>query len=459
MAERGIDYTSPSPLPCDGVPGGSYYIRLPGASPATIEEEVHPAAAAPPTPTAYTPLVKPAPQTAGGRLANVAGSMCGISWATPMAAIPPLFFPKQPAWVADDADIAACEKLQSYVLSKSRPSSDAAHPHYQQQQQQQQPQAWPGRCSSQRRSTSEPLLSNPSFFAAGQQQQQQQGGDQPREEFFSGNVDGDIDTASCVSDDDFGCESCHSVADSDEDLRSVSGDWCNASFSSAPNEDDDDGDASRSESGGDAPFLSAPSTACLLTKTAEDELLHPLETALQNNQAIPSSFHAADPHTAAVAWFDASIASALPKESVKHSAMLACSDQTPPGMERELHKIAVLKLKTGPSLVAVDETAEETYGAEWAEEKNAKAWVSFAQAFAMAVHLAVLRAAAGGAAGFKTVVSAFLLHAAFPAPPAEIPQAADEHILSALSDIEASDAAVCSSFVPCTLLVACRGYP
>eukprot|EP01059_Diplonema_ambulator_P000518 TRINITY_DN10424_c0_g1_i1.p1 TRINITY_DN10424_c0_g1~~TRINITY_DN10424_c0_g1_i1.p1 ORF type:complete len:563 (+),score=130.91 TRINITY_DN10424_c0_g1_i1:47-1735(+) len=180
-----------------------------------------------------------------------------------------------------------------------------------------------------------------------------------------------------------------------------------------------------------------------LSKFEETELLYPLENALVHNQPVPLAFTEADRRIAAVAWMGASITTVLPEEAVKRGAELACSAQTPDGMEQELGKMVMNKLKHGPGLIECDMDAydQDTEAEEWADEQNAKAWVRYAQTFAMSVHLVVQSAMP--TESLLSTIPSFFRHVTEKG--SQLPKAAQNHILTAVNAIETSVSALCKT--------------
>ena len=187
-----------------------------------------------------------------------------------------------------------------------------------------------------------------------------------------------------------------------------------------------------------ASHYSTASTA-FLSRKSEHELLHPLETLLheqtrgKRESSIPREFNTADARTAAMAWMGANIAPSLGEDALRRGAELACSEQLPQGMQVELGKMLVDKLNTGPSLVREWVESQDTTlideAEAYAEEQNTRAWVRYAQTFAMSVHLAVQSAMPK-----ETLASAaenFFTHAT--SASSQLPQAAQNHVLAALN--------------------------
>eukprot|EP01064_Diplonema_japonicum_P030976 TRINITY_DN5402_c0_g1_i1.p1 TRINITY_DN5402_c0_g1~~TRINITY_DN5402_c0_g1_i1.p1 ORF type:complete len:552 (+),score=120.19 TRINITY_DN5402_c0_g1_i1:62-1717(+) len=181
-----------------------------------------------------------------------------------------------------------------------------------------------------------------------------------------------------------------------------------------------------------------------LSKNEETELLYPLENALVHNRPVPEAFTDIDVHTAAVAWMGASVTTVLPEEAVKRGAELACSEKTPEGMEQELGKMVMNKLKHGPGLIDCFGDCyydQETEAEEWADEQNAKAWVKYAQTFAMSVHLVVQTAMP--TESLISTIPSFFKHVTETG--SQLPKAAQNHILTAVKAIETSVSKVCKT--------------
>ena len=177
----------------------------------------------------------------------------------------------------------------------------------------------------------------------------------------------------------------------------------------------------------------------MFTKTEEDEILYPLQAALESNKPIPEQFCEKNSHVAAVAWLQASMRSTFEESDVKRHAELACSTVTPTGMETELGKMMFSRLQCGPHLRSFSSDELSTYADdadEWVEEQNDKEWIQYAQTFATEVHLAVRSAVP--AKYLANAIPSFISHLSKTSQTGttNIPKAAQSHISSAFNAIE-----------------------
>eukprot|EP01060_Flectonema_neradi_P009393 TRINITY_DN16699_c0_g2_i3.p1 TRINITY_DN16699_c0_g2~~TRINITY_DN16699_c0_g2_i3.p1 ORF type:complete len:584 (+),score=155.02 TRINITY_DN16699_c0_g2_i3:48-1754(+) len=177
----------------------------------------------------------------------------------------------------------------------------------------------------------------------------------------------------------------------------------------------------------------------MFTKTEEDEILYPLQAALESNKPIPEEFCEKNSHVAAVAWLQASMRSTFEESDVKRHAELACSTVTPSGMEKELGKMMYSRLQSGPHLRSFSSDDLSTYADdadEWVEEQNDKEWIQYAQTFATEVHLAVRSAVP--TKYLANAIPSFISHLSQTQADttSSIPKAAQTHISSAFNAIE-----------------------
>eukprot|EP01063_Lacrimia_lanifica_P036894 TRINITY_DN7435_c0_g1_i1.p1 TRINITY_DN7435_c0_g1~~TRINITY_DN7435_c0_g1_i1.p1 ORF type:complete len:871 (+),score=357.69 TRINITY_DN7435_c0_g1_i1:56-2614(+) len=160
-----------------------------------------------------------------------------------------------------------------------------------------------------------------------------------------------------------------------------------------------------------------------------------------------------DPQKAALAWLAASRNSSLTAEQLAHGAKLASGESMSKEMQAELGRMVIDSLNKGPSLVNewMENPMNETLlmcdeAEEWLDEQNARAWVKYAQTFAMSVQLVCQSALPTQT--LTTAVSGFFTHLSNRDGEGRLPQAAQSHILAAITSLSPFAAAQKEEAVP-----------